>query len=103
MLKLLKLVRSLFSRAGISGCVPPSLLFQPGRGYGCSGKQKRWRGAQQLPRMAGTGVARLGADAVFCRAPLLAGTLRVRGWEFLCLKAVLDIKLSFSPVVVSYT
>ena len=79
MLKLLKLVLSLFSNAEILGCVPPSLLFQHSHGYDHTGKQKRLWDAKQLPCLASTGVARLGADVVFCKAPLLAGTLYVRG------------------------
>lgn len=61
MLKLLELVLSLFSHADISGCVPPSLLFQHGHGYDRTGKQKKSRDVKQLPRLARTGVARLGA------------------------------------------
>lgn len=95
MLKLLNLVHSLFSNAEISGCVPPSLLFQHGHGYDRTGRQQRSRDAKQLPRLASTGVSHSGADVVFCKAPLLAGMLYVRGRVFLSLKVTLLLVIFF--------
>lgn len=74
-MNLLKLVLSLYFKADISGCVPPSLLFQHGHGYDCTGKQKRPQDAKQHPLLASMAVAHLGADVVFCKAPFLAGML----------------------------
>lgn len=54
------------------------------------------RDAKQLPCLASTGVAHLGADVVFCRHAVYT-------WLFLGLTAVLNIKLTLSLVIFFYT